>query len=158
VPKVGFAPAETLTAADLNANFADLDARVASHEGNGDCPTGYTKDGTLRNTGLGTTCVSDWGAEDMIGNVHEFTAGWYIAPTPINGSPIGNYPWSIDDESYGVSSSAFLNGTQVNGSPAIMARGGHRTSGALAGILSVNVAESPRSFNALLGFRCVRPH
>ncbi|MFO0616946.1 MAG: hypothetical protein U0414_30405 [Polyangiaceae bacterium] len=61
------------------------------------------------------------------------------------------------DVTYGVSSSAFTSGAQVNGTPAIMARGGHRTNGTDAGIFSIQMADSPRAFNALLGFRCVIP-
>ena len=61
-----------------------------------------TETGGPRATGLGTTCVSAWGAQDLIGNVCEWTSNWYagagsqgLVSWPDTGYGNGDGVWNV---------------------------------------------------------------
>ncbi len=114
-----------------------------------------------RNTGLGIKCVSDWGAQDMIGNASELSADW-LAGIGTNPTTV-QMPWPNpgynDDVTLNISSTAVNeNRLATPGLPASAIRGGHRFNKQGAGIHYFNADSSPASANdATIGFRCVVP-
>jgi hypothetical protein len=119
-----------------------------------------------RKTGLGTKCVSNWGAQDMVGNLWETTLEWVI--------PLGNlnkqqsvawgtgYPGLVENiastvDSYTSSVHAIgvwnANPTILSGLPAAARRGGGGGSGD-TGLLSVDVRASPLGAVVDYGLRC----
>jgi formylglycine-generating enzyme required for sulfatase activity len=117
-----------------------------------------TNSGGKRQTGLGTACVSSWGAQDMIGNVHEFGSQW--------GASLGNTtpsasPWPAGsfaaDATVNITSSAFGFSGAVLGMPAAPLYGGSGVDGTGAGILSINMSNGPVATYFVIGFRCVTP-
>ncbi len=126
------------------------------------CNTGGT---TLRRTNAGTGCLSAWGAQDMIGNIIEWTDEWYAGIGDGTGRDQVLWP-SVDstvfggDEVTNISSSARSAGVAtpyiVRGLPAATLRGGRYSDQTRGGLFSMELTESPQ-WNAGTGFRCVIP-
>lgn len=115
--------------------------------------------GPIRTTGSGSKCVSDWGVQDMVGNIMEMTAEWQAAP----GSGTDNgQPWPAGfggDESFNIVSSAFVPGMAgaVKSMPSVISRGGDNFRGVLSGIFTIDLSASPVSVDSIHGFRCIIP-
>jgi formylglycine-generating enzyme required for sulfatase activity len=117
--------------------------------------------GSVRLTGEGTACVSAWGAQDMIGNVSEWTSEWYAAPpTSTAGLPLWLAPWGpgyADDATLNIESIAGLAAGWTPGVPAGVLRGGAVGDGSGAGVFSLNLTVGPNNGYVVSGFRCVIP-
>lgn len=148
----------------LRAARRTMDPGVNDGAANSRC---NTQSAELRKTGKGlgqtedTSCTSYWGAEDMIGNVGEWTDDWYAGVG--DGGPavqgMSNWP----DVSYGgdgtwnIASSAYNGANLVPNIPAAAFRGGNWKSGVLAGIFTLDLNHSPSRWLPDVGFRCVAP-
>ena len=112
-----------------------------------------------RTTGGGTQCRSRWGAEDMIGNLTEWTDEWYAGIA--NGVSMGVTQWPAafaGDLTANIGSSAYSEGSFVQGIPSAALRGGDHTHGKGAGIFFLDLNAAPTYFGSRQGFRCVVPH
>lgn len=121
-----------------------------------------TSAGGPRQTGLGTACRSDWGAEDMIGNLWEWTSEWEASATPSDAPVSHAAPWPSEyggDGTEGISSWALSidAGRRLLGVPAAAIRGGSCAHGTRAGVFNLDLNHAPSSRYWDLGFRCVLP-
>lgn len=110
-----------------------------------------------RNTGLGTACISRWGAEDMIGNVFEWVGEWQARPhDTLDLDQIA--AWPSGDVSVGVENVSALSGAGMQeGVPRVEQRGGSWQSGAGAGVFALTLLNGPFTPVDSVGFRCVIP-
>lgn len=118
-------------------------------------------------TGLRSAgCQSNYGAQDMIGNLKEWTADWYASmnagateaaspswPDTSGGEYRGDGLWNIN--TYGGAQVGNLGWTL--GVPAAAVRGGSYEDGSLAGRYAFSLYSAPSDWSATLGFRCVTP-
>lgn len=127
----------------------------SSDGSNGAC---NTDSGALRNTGLGTACQSDWGAQDMIGNAQEWTSEWYAG---VGDAAVPNGVWTsgFNSDYTGniVSSAIDLTGAPVVGLPSVGRRGGNFSSGVGGGVFAFDLNAAPSFAGDGNGFRCVIP-
>jgi hypothetical protein len=125
----------------------------------GNCATNATGP---RNTGSGTACSSLWGAQDMIGNVWEFTAHWYAGLGAATAND-NRYPWPAnyssdgEDGTFNVISSAVhgTGGERREGLPASATRGGSWATGISGGVFAIDLSNGPSKSDEVIGFRCV---
>lgn len=103
------------------------------------------------NTGARTSCVSAWGAYDMVGNAWEWVGDWgdrnigctdWTSQTGIAGGDISCFG--------GEASLAYLN------IPGALVRGGHWGGGTGAGVFAVDASNAPSDSLFHIGFRCAR--
>jgi formylglycine-generating enzyme required for sulfatase activity len=101
--------------------------------------------GALQNTGANAGCVSNYGANDMVGNLFEWQADWVPASTASPG-------WSFSDDLMGLSGAS----TTAQG-PGAPIRGGTFVSGTDAGPFAINgfILPTQGGFNTV-GFRGAR--
>jgi formylglycine-generating enzyme required for sulfatase activity len=127
------------------------------NSGNNMCNTGST---SFRLTGHAgsladqeNSCVSDWGIEDMIGNVNEFVSDWMPGNTPIGSNQLHGATHG-NDRAKVVS----IGGNEEDGSrfPAVVIRGGS-TGASGQGIFSFDAFRQPTITLPDLGFRCALP-
>ena len=137
--------------------------------GNTRCNTSGTNlSAKPRSGGLGvgptrtTSCMSDWGAQDMIGNLSEWTDEWYAGtawPGKQDGesATAGQAKFGVtyaDDGVWGVTGS--IQGEIADQAvPATGLRGGTWSSGSLAGVFAIGVNAGPSAASEIIGFRCV---
>ncbi len=113
-----------------------------------------------RETGSGIDCVSVWGAEDMIGNLWEWTADWYGHAS--SGDPPSSSPYSADSIVHG--QRAENQGGRAGGHhnyyfPAAGRRGGYFHNGLGAGAFAIDFENAPsEARQEHTGFRCARSH
>jgi formylglycine-generating enzyme required for sulfatase activity len=138
----------------------------SSNGGGGACVTNASGP---RATGGGTTCVSAWGAEDMIGNLWEWTAEWYAGAGQSGGGEssrrvnvgLSNWPNGGGNDYRGDAtwnlSTAVYDGQADNvaGLPAAALRGGAWGTGTRAGAVALSLDSSPSAWGVPVGLRCV---
>jgi formylglycine-generating enzyme required for sulfatase activity len=120
-----------------------------------------------RNTGLAgttpaatTTCVSRYGAQDMIGNLFERVTLWGQAGLTYLTASSGIFakPWPEsygDDAVVNLNSSVFVTeSTATNGAPAAAVRGGGYASGTNAGLFNIAMNTAPSYSSERDGLRC----
>jgi formylglycine-generating enzyme required for sulfatase activity len=139
---------------------------------NGVCYTATT-DGVERTTGLGTACESEWGAQDMIGNLTEATSEWFTtsAAMTVSGGGVavawpagacqsttncysGDTAVAASGSAYGSDATA---ASLTTGLPSVAYRGGAMDSQDGAGVFAVTFTGSPAYHDTRTGFRCVIP-
>jgi hypothetical protein len=127
--------------------------------GNGTGGVCNTQNSGPLNTGGRTACLSRWGAEDMIGNLDEWTANWYAGTrsdgamvdwTASTGDAIYNH-----DGAWNIGGAAYSNGGWHSGLPAASLRGGTWADGPQAGVFAQYLGSAPSQWNGYEGFRCV---
>ena len=116
--------------------------------GTTDCTTGRGQAGTPAGTGSRSSCVSDWGAYDMVGNVNEWVADWVPASAACPGwHAEGNF--SSDD-------TMCLAGAATTRGPGAIVRGNDFGGGRSAGPFTVYGINTPSGSNKFVGFRGAR--
>ena len=152
----------------LEAARRTPDPREPSGGGGSDCATAAAGPRLTGRASDGSStwgqCVSVWGAEDMIGNVAEWTDEWHAtvqsAALPVvSGSwdPTGESVYNHDD-TYGITSTVtHPGGGRTPGLPAVTWRGGDHTDRENAGIFAMHAYFSPGNPSSYIGFRCVIP-
>lgn len=134
----------------------------ASDGATGACVTMATQP---RATGLGVMCRSRFGAEDMIGNVHEWVADWWVAGKrgPItDGEQAAPWPESFPvDRTYNVDGASASMGAWQRGLPAAPRRGGRWLNHTIAsaeteaGAFVLDLTHGPSHHDErLVGARC----
>lgn len=121
----------------------------------GDCPNDAP-----RATGGAAKCASAWGAEDMIGNLWEWTDEWYAGlgssapPSPGPALPWPNSGYG-SDATWNIASQAVNDGAWATGLPGVGRRGGSFGDGTAAGIFALDLSSGPSHTYSTQGFRCV---
>lgn len=121
-----------------------------------------------RQTGRGSRCVSrEWGAEDMIGNLREWTADWHASLGSSRVSPFPRGDWPEDfgggDGTANIVSAATAGAEGwVVGLPAAEVRGGDWNIGGgdparRNGIFYLDLSQAPSADAPSIGFRCAIP-
>ena len=118
-----------------------------------------------RNTGEGTLCRSRFGAEDMIGNLFEWTADWHAnAGVRWIGSPgpLSQQPWP-PGRGYGDDADETVNvggrtandtGGYADGAPGAVLRGGYWDDGVWGGAFALFGGDCPCNPSGSVGARC----
>ncbi|MEO7328528.1 MAG: SUMF1/EgtB/PvdO family nonheme iron enzyme [Minicystis sp.] len=135
---------------------------------NGECVTGNGAGGPRLTAGANvvsqTACVSAYGAQDMIGNVAEWTVEWFaglyddgIIHAPHIWPSDGNLKFAGDSVN-NVSSYVELGEFgPTQGFPAAAVHGGAWLGGTGAGVFALDLANGPTDLGPSKGFRCVLP-
>ena len=97
------------------------------------------------NTGSRSSCKSNWGVFDMVGNVWEWVADWAD-----QNNVCTNWPMAFGSDISCFGGSGLLN------LPAAFLRGGNFFSGSDAGVFAVGAQNDPSSSFHGNGFRCAR--
>jgi hypothetical protein len=131
----------------------------ASDGAGGTCLTAGVQ---ARLTGVGNACASSWGAEDMIGNLSEWTDEWYGSLGLRSNDTYGLiYRWPGDmfnsDVTNGIISQARTNSDEGVGLPAAAYRGGCFVDELSAGLFTLGLISSPNYLQNINGLRCVVP-
>jgi len=116
----------------------------------------------VEDTDARPNCVSSWGVYNMVGNLWEWVADWYVAGTNYtnSGSDGTSYtPWPAgygDDATWNVGGRAYNGSAWVNGAPAAALRGGDWATSTSAGVFAFFVSYAPSKGSSAIGFRCCK--
>jgi formylglycine-generating enzyme required for sulfatase activity len=108
--------------------------------------------GAVANTGANTGCVSDYGANDMVGNLAEWVSDWDEEGF---GGDCSSWPSSFGDDLTCIGRGSGETSTRF---PGAMVRGGgfFIAGGSGAGPFQVTTISQPANSDALIGFRGAR--
>lgn len=106
--------------------------------------------GSVANTGANAGCVSNFGANDMVGNLYEWVGDWVPASTTCPGwGAVGTFTGGGDD--------MCLSGASTTATgPGALLRGGDFLYGSSAAPFTVNANNQPSNSNNNIGFRGAR--
>lgn len=110
--------------------------------------------GPQRSTGGGKLCASAVGAQDLIGNLWEWTSEWYASIGNLDVSTQWSDPGYNDDGVWNIANPARGAGKSL---PVAALRGGASGDGVNAGVFALNLKNSPGFADPSVGFRCVIP-
>ena len=127
---------------------------------------------TPRGTGGGGRCRSSWGAQDMVGNVWEWTAEWFAGVgNQTNFMPMMQAGARVNDQydawpaGYGTDGTWNVNAVIARapgaseqsrvGMPSAAIRGGSWSDRSQAGVYSLYLNSGPSDWATSVGFRCV---
>lgn len=104
--------------------------------------------GVLATTGANAGCFSNWGVNDMVGNLYEWVADWAPLSTACPG-----WVASFSNDFMCLSGASTTATT-----PGALVRGGDWTSGTKAGVFALDASASsgPSGSSEFVGFRCAR--
>jgi formylglycine-generating enzyme required for sulfatase activity len=102
-------------------------------------------------TGSRSSCVSNWGVNDMVGNLWEWVADWMQDNSDVDDG-IGSTATYGTDYIYGVDEAFPV----TDRFPAALIRGGYWGIGTDAGVFALNAFNGPSYSNISIGFRCAR--
>jgi formylglycine-generating enzyme required for sulfatase activity len=110
------------------------------------------------NTGSRSGCVSNWGVNDMVGNVNEWVADWMHGGSITWAASAGSAGTDYGTDMISGINPAVNQGTNSSHFPAGVVRGGSWINGSDAGVFAMELDFSPTLKNALIrtGFRCAR--
>ena len=124
------------------------------------CSSGPRGTGKAWYVNVENSCMSNWGAYDMVGNVKEWVAFWAQAGPDMaigQGAPAIE-PWGADyadDATWNVNGQAVSEGGKwVTGLPAAASRGDSNGNGPMAGIFALSLVHGPSAANIDIGARC----
>ncbi len=152
-----------------NDGSQNMKCNTASSAVPGVRPTGSAGDPTT--TEQATGCFSDWGVDDMVGNLWEWTVEWYASVHLLGLTHMGlaitepdteaQAPW-IDssyssDRTWGILSAPYDGSSNRRGLPTATLRGGSWLNGSAGGVFALNLNDAPQDIGELFGFRCVLP-
>jgi len=103
-------------------------------------------------TGSRSSCISNWGVNDMVGNVAEWVADWMQDNDDINGNTFYSTPTYGSDGGHGIDEAT----PEIDRFPAALVRGGTWLDGTLTGVFSLNAFHGPSQSLSYIGFRCAR--
>jgi len=108
-----------------------------------------------------TSCISKYGAEDMIGNLMEWTSSWYATGPQPTGmtetTSFANWPAGYGgDYTWNLSGRVNPGGGSRDGIPAVAVRGGAWADGTAAGMFAMDLMSGPSDASLVYGFRCCR--
>jgi formylglycine-generating enzyme required for sulfatase activity len=124
---------------------AEWQMAVAGTPDSADC---NVSTGAVANPGANAACVSNWGANDMVGNLGEWVADWDEQSFTNTTWPAG---FGDDHTSFGRGS-----GEPSTRRPGALVRGGDFADGRKAGPFKVGAAHRPWNLAKVIGFRGVR--
>jgi formylglycine-generating enzyme required for sulfatase activity len=104
--------------------------------------------GSVANTGANAACVSNWGVNDMVGNLGEWVADW-----DEEALPCGIWPPGFGDD---ISCVGRASGEPSTRHPGALLRGGYFGIAQSAGPFAVSAMRKPRGADATIGFRGAR--
>jgi formylglycine-generating enzyme required for sulfatase activity len=142
----------------------------AEDAGTAQCRVATTNTGPRETGQAGATpggndsCISSWGAEDMVGNVREWTADWWQAGhhwTTAAGANEQTYAWGAgygDDSTWNLNGNAYHGPpwAYTDGIPAAALRGGYWNHGAEAGVFALGINTGPSYASITTAARCCR--
>jgi len=147
-----------LTNAEWQAAAAGTpDPGELSQDSGPQCNTSGTQSMT---TGLGTTCRSSYGVENMIGSVWEWVADWGTAGAGASNAMGTAVPWVSasynGDQMWNIGGNAYNGSAWAAGQAPAVLRGGGWVHGAAAGVFAFLANDGPSNWGATVGFRCGR--
>ena len=139
-----------LTNAEWQMAAAGTPDTGGADNGSTDCNTDGIEPG-VATTGSRSSCVSNWGTYDMVGNLWEWVADWIQDNSDSDGGSISTATYGSDlisgiDEAF----------PETDRFPAALIRGGYWAHGTLAGVFALNANDGPSHSTDGLGFRCAR--
>lgn len=137
-----------------------VDPGGASTGANGACVLGATAQRATGATNADVACSSIWGAQDMIGNVWEWTANWYAGVSTNDAATAAKTNWPSSyggDGTYNISSAVYNGVSLGQNLPAASRRGGDYNEGNLGGTFSFYLDVAPSYSQPSMGFRCLTP-
>ncbi len=116
---------------------------------------------TITRTGSAEECISNAGANDMVGNLAEWVEEWGVSPyDSLANDYAAAFSWPPydygDDATWGINGRAYDGVEYVEGLPVAVIRGGDWADGSAAGVYAISYMNAPSTSEWRRGARCCR--